>query len=420
MSLTLTEQLAIHGGTPVASSINKPAWPPVSEATAERLKDVYLTGQWSFGAAEEQAFSQEFAQYHGARYGIFMANGTVTLQCALQAYGIGPGDEVIVPALTWLATAMAVLEVGATPVFVDIEATTLCLDPALVEAALTPRTRAIIPVHLLGSMADLDALLAIADRENLILIEDCAHAHGGQWKGRGLGSWGHVGSFSFQQTKTMASGEGGICITNDERIAERLYRLKHIGYGLQALQGKACSSPDEDLQCHNYRATEFQAVILRDQLRNLPQLMATYQTNAARLQELLEGVPGITIQAKGRCATVQNYYGWSFQLGEEFAGIPFGDVESALNAEGLEIGGTYGPVYQHLLWNIAPERFRVPEGGCPVAEIISTQRTVAMGHFWLGSDSATIDAIAAAITKVAYNVDALRAAHEERQSATAG
>lgn len=420
MTLTLPQQLAIHGGTPIAAAINKPVWPPVSPATAERLKDIYLTGKWSFGAAEEQAFSQEFAEYHGAKYGIFMANGTVTLQCALQAYEIGPGDEVIVPALTWIATAMAVLEVGATPVFVDIEKSTLCLDPALLEAALTPRTRAIIPVHILGGMADLDAILEIAERNNLIVIEDCAHGHGGKWKNRGLGSWGHVGSFSFQQTKTMASGEGGICITSDERIAERLYCLKHIGYGPHATQGKAATTPNTDLQCHNYRATEFQAVILRDQLKELPELMEKYQANAARLETLLQDVPGIRIQAKGRCATTQNYYGWSFQLGEEFDGIPFEDVENALKAEGLECSGTYGPVYDHLLWNIAPERYRVPEGGCPVADIISTQCTVAMAHFWLGSDEATIEAIAAAITKVALNADALRAAHAERELEAVG
>jgi L-glutamine:2-deoxy-scyllo-inosose/3-amino-2,3-dideoxy-scyllo-inosose aminotransferase len=407
MNLTLPQQLAIHGGTPVAASIKKPVWPPVSLETADRLKEVYLSGKWSFAGAEEQAFSQEFAEYHGAKYGIFMANGTVTLQCSLQAYGIGPGDEVIVPALTWIATAMAVLEVGATPVFVDIEETTLCLDPIALEAALTPRTRAIIPVHLLGGMADLDAILEIAERKNLIVIEDCAHGHGGKWKDRGLGSWGHVGSFSFQQTKTMASGEGGICITSDERIAERLYCLKHIGYTATAMQGKACVTPDSDLHCHNYRATEFQATILRDQLKALPQRMATYQANAARLQELLADASGIRIQSRGRCATVQNYYGWSFKVEGKLAEIPIDDLIKVFVAEGLEIGGTYGPVYQHLLWNIPSERYRVPEGGCPVADIVSTTRTLAMGHYWLGSDEATIEAIAAAITKVACNVDAL-------------
>jgi L-glutamine:2-deoxy-scyllo-inosose/3-amino-2,3-dideoxy-scyllo-inosose aminotransferase len=226
-------KLALLGGTPVFErKLNwNTFWPPVQESTARKLFDLYLSRKWTAFDETEYAFSEAFARYHGARHGIFTINGTVTMQCALGAYGIGKGDEVIVPALTWYATAMAVHYVGATPVLVDILPDTLCIDPEKIEAAITPRTKAIIPVHLYGSMADMDRIMAIASKHRLRVIEDCAHVHGGIWDGKGIGSIGDVGSFSFQHSKIMASGEGGISITNDAQIAERIFRMKQIGYG---------------------------------------------------------------------------------------------------------------------------------------------------------------------------------------------
>jgi dTDP-4-amino-4,6-dideoxygalactose transaminase len=408
-----TQSLALDGGESLAPGLKAPVWPPRSQQTAARLSEVYLSGKWSFNGVEEQAFCREFAEYHGAQFGVFMANGTVTLQCALQACGVGAGDEVIVPALTWPATAIAVLEAGATPVLVDVEPSTLCLDPNAFQAAITEKTRAVIPVHLYGGMADLDAILAIAARHDLAVIEDCAHGHGGAWKGRGVGSWGHVGSFSFQESKTMASGEGGICLTNDERLAERLYRLKHIGYAPATAQGQAASGPEAGLRCHNFRATDFQAVILRDQLLDLPERIATYNRNAALLEERLRDVAGWRVQARGREATMQSYYAWCVIAGEEpLAGIPLSVLQQALRAEGLSVGGTYGPVYNHIMWNIAPEEYRIHGGACPVAEGLGTQRTVMMNHQWLGADEETIETIAAIFAKVAE-----RAADLERLSA---
>ena len=168
-----------------------------------------------------------------------MANGTTTLECSLAVLGVGTGDEVIVPALTWMATALSAFYVGANPVIVDIDPKTLCMDPAAMEAAITPKTKAIIPVHVYGSTADLEKILAIADKHGIPVVEDCAHMQGGFWNGRGVGSWGKVGSFSFQQSKTMASGEGGICITSDPELAEKIYLLKHIGYSRGVKQGQA-------------------------------------------------------------------------------------------------------------------------------------------------------------------------------------
>ncbi len=409
MATATAEKLAALGGQPVSvQPLQPPAFPPADETTAKRLSEVYLSRQWSFGGPEEKAFNAEFAQYHDAKHGIFMANGTVTLQCALGALGVGPSDEVIMPGLTWPATAMAALYVGATPVFVDVEPTTLCLDPQAFEAAITPQTKAVIPVHIYGGTADLEKILAIADKHNIAVVEDCAHAHGGKWNGRGLGSWGAVGSFSFQQSKTMASGEGGICLTNDDELAERIYRMKHIGYNLGTAQGKAAAGPPPGLQCHNFRGTDFQAVILRSQMEQIEERIATYNSNAAILEERLNALPGVRIQSRGRLVGPQSYYALAIILEDGPLGqLPLGTVQAALAAEGLSTGGTYGPVYQHVLFNAAPETYRIANGSCPVSEGVATKNTLTLLHYWLGSDADTINAIGDIFEKVVAQADAL-------------
>jgi L-glutamine:2-deoxy-scyllo-inosose/3-amino-2,3-dideoxy-scyllo-inosose aminotransferase len=420
MSSIANETLAILGGTPVATDLAPLAWPPTLEVTERHLIEVFRSRKWSFNGPKEQAFNQAFADYHGAAHGVFMANGTVTLQCALQALGVGAGDEVILPALTWPATAMAVLYVGATPVFVDVEADTLCLDPTLIEAAITSQTKAIIPVHLYGSIADLDAILAIAEKHKLYVIEDCAHAHGGKWRGKGVGSWGHIGSFSFQESKTMSSGEGGICLTSDVEIADRLYRLKHIGYPPASAQGKAGTGPEAGLVCHNFRGTEFQAVILHDQLNVLPELMDRFAANAALLAERLQGLPGVQLQARGKQADVQGYYGLGITFTEgPLTRLPIGRIVEALAAEGWAPNTTYGPVYQHILWNASPEEYRLPAGGCPVADGPATSHTLILMHFWLSAETETIEKIAAIIRKVALNAEALENAVAVKANADA-
>lgn len=415
-TLAATDRLAIAGGQPVAPGLICPPWPPTDEKTERRLVEIYRGRAWSFGGAAERAFAQNFANYHGAKHGIFMANGTVTLQVALLALGIKPGDEVIVPALTWLATAMAVRYAGAVPVFVDIDAQTLCVDPAAFEAAITPRTRAVIPVHLYGSMADLGRILPIARRRNLAVVEDCAHMQGGKWSGRGAGSWGDVGSFSFQQSKTVASGEGGICITSDDTLAERMYRAKHIGYAAATRQGQAASGPPEDLMCHNFRATEFQAAILDGQLENLATLIDRYNANASRLEARVAEVAhtGLRVQARGRAASPQGYYSFTMLADRGDIGeVPIDVLREAFAAEGLPVGGTYGTVYTHMLWNLPKTEYRIG-GPCPVADGPATTRAILFLHYWLGADTATIDRIGDVIVKVAGRLDDVRGAAKQR------
>ncbi len=397
-------QLAINGGTPIVSGgYSTGPWPPVNEKTAERLKEIYLSQKWSFNSEAEQAFERAFAERHNAKHGIFMANGTVTLECALEALGIGPGDEVVVPAMTWMATAMAVRYVGATPVFADMEPDTLGLDPAAFEAAITPRTRAVIPVHLYGSMADLERILVIAEKRGIAVVEDCAHMQGGMWKGRAVGSWGAIGSFSFQQSKTLTSGEGGICITNDDDLADLLYRCKHIGYSRRDKQGQAATPPPAGLLCHNYRGTAFQAQILHDQLEGLNDLLWNYGEFAGKLAEAVKGIPGVRLQQQGRLATFQGYYGIGiFFDGAEWEGIPIGKITHALIAEGARaLNGNYGPVYKHMLFNLRPGEFRMPEGGCPVCDRLCPRYLIVMHYGMTYPENA--EKLAAMIRKLFEN-----------------
>ena len=403
-------ELALVGGTAVRSEpIAGIPWPPVSDACAEKLAEVYRSREWSFSDPHQAQFAADFAEYHGARHCLFMANGTVTLQCALAACGVGPGDEVIVPGLTWMATAMAARYLGAKPVFADIEPSTLCLDPDAAADAITDRTRAIIPVHLYGSMADLERLGRVAEQHGLAMIEDCAHMQGGKWDGRGVGSWGDVGSFSFQQSKTLASGEGGACITNDDDLAERIFRLKHIGYAPAEEQGRPAGFPPPGLVCHNFRATAFQAVILSDQLKQLSSLIERYDANAARLRQRLDPMPGVRLQARGRKADPQGYYCLAFIFDEPpLSDIPIEAIQAALKAEGLSMGRTYGVVYHHRLFNLPPEDYRVHGGRCPAAEDVAEGRTLCLAHRMLGLDAETMDVMGEIVAKVVSHADELR------------
>src|SRR5919197_1219741 len=208
------------------------AWPVFDERDVEAVAETVRSGNWG-GFPEPgpnaAGFERAFAEYQGARHGVLMVNGTVTMEVALKALGIGWGDEVIVPALTFSATPYAVIAAGALPVFCDVEADTLTLDPDRAEAAVTPRTRAVMPVHLGHQMADMDRLMQVARRHSLAVVEDCAHAHGQGRRDRGPGSLGHFGSFSHQSLKTLTAGEGGSLLTGDEQLARRAHSLIDCG-----------------------------------------------------------------------------------------------------------------------------------------------------------------------------------------------
>lgn len=395
--------LALFGGPALAGDIVKPQWPPRSAATRERLIELYDSGDWAFGMATDlDRFSWEFAEMHGCAHGIFMVNGTVTLQCALMAAGVGPGDEVIVPAYTWLATATAVRHAGAKIVFADVERSTLCLDPAAVEAAVTPRTRAIIPVHFMGSAADMDALMDIAGRHNLIVIEDCAQAHGTKWDGKPVGSIGHIGSFSFQHNKIMSCGEGGICVTNDHALATRLYQSAYIGYAPGEKFGAFKTAPPSDLLCYNFRGTQFQAVLLYDQLKGLEERVALYSDHAELLRSRIDRIEGVRMQARGRKANPQSYYKLCFVFDEEpLAHIPVDRIMQAIQAEGIPVQPSYGAVPGHILFQLPPDDYVLPKGGLPISRSIGADRVIMLSHQWLELSKSELSRIADVIEKVA-------------------
>jgi len=256
-------KLALKGGKK-AKHKAFPVWPQFDDREREALEEVLQSRVWwRTPGTKTLEFEKEFARFHGAKHGIAVTNGTAALEVTMSALGIGPGDEVIVPDFTFVATASAVLYASALPVMVDVSPETYCLDPQLAEAVVTPKTKAIIAVHMGGNPSDLDALGSLATRKGISLVEDSAHAHGSEWNGRRLGTFGAASTFSFQSSKLMTAGEGGIIITNDDAF-ERLARSVH---DCGRMSGEWFYS--HYINGSNYRLSEWQGAILSAQLTRL-------------------------------------------------------------------------------------------------------------------------------------------------------
>lgn len=263
------------------------ASPDVGEEEIEAVTRV-LRGHVLTNGPETMAFEQEFARYHGAEHGVAFANGTVALTAMYTALGIGPGDEVIVPSLTFVSSATSVLLAGATPVFAEVDPDTFNLDPADVARRLTPRTRAVLAVHYGGQPADMQELRDLADEAGVPLLEDAAEAHGARYRGRRVGTWGTAGMFSFTPTKNITTGEGGMVLTGDGALAGRLRLLRN--HGQTALYV-------HDVLGNNWRITEMQAAMGRAQLAKLDAILARKRHVASRLDECLSSLPGVQAPA---------------------------------------------------------------------------------------------------------------------------
>lgn len=408
--------LALRGGERTRSA-PLPVWPIYDDREAKALEEVLRSRNWGgypFPNDRARLFGKRFAEYHDALYGVAVTNGTVSLEIALKAAGVGPGDEVIVPAYTWEGTAAAVLFAGATPVFVDVDPETYCLDTNLIDSHLTSRTKAIIPVHLGFRFADLDRLMEIAGRHGLSVLEDCAHAHGGKWRGKGAGSVGKAGSFSFQTSKLMTAGEGGIVITSDIELADQVIRLANCG---RPARRESRSAPALG---HNYRMTEFQAGILLVQLDRLDEQTSRREANANHLEKRLAGVPGISLLSRDSRITTQASYHYVFKFhSDQFAGIHRNAFVAALNAEGIPCDGRfYEAVYRSSLFDFAERdypqwtaRDRTP--ACPVAERAGYDESVWLPHQLLLGDESDVDSAVDAIEKIHSNVGELEGYHDE-------
>lgn len=342
-------ELAVNGGEALRSA-PYPQWPTLGAGDLERVREVLETPSWGGGEVVE-AFEEIFAQYHDASFGIAVTSGTMALELALHALGIGPGDEVIVPAHSFVATALAVSRVGATPVFVDIEADTYNIDPVRVAEAISDRTTAIIPVHFGGVMADLDRLSDLAADWGLSVIEDAAHAHGAEWFGSRAGGLGTCGTFSFQNSKAMTAGEGGILVTSDEALAARGRSVANAG----RLPGRGWFEHFE--VGTNLRMTAIQAVLLGCQLGRLQDEIRLREANFDCFLKGLAGVDGIELQRAPRGATVQTRYIVPGRVDEKLFGASRDEFVAAVQAEGVPLRPFYPhPLYANPVFRQVPHR----------------------------------------------------------------
>jgi dTDP-4-amino-4,6-dideoxygalactose transaminase len=406
-------KLAIRGGTPVRKA-PWPAWPVYDDREIAALTEVVRSRNWGgFPEPNHRAakFARLFAAAHGSKHGICAMNGTVTLEVALRAAGLAPGDEVIVPALTSPATAAAALHVGGVPVFVDVDPETYCLDARGLAEAVGPRTRAVIPVHLGSCVADLDAILDVARRRDLIVIEDCAHAHGATWNGVKVGAHGLAGSFSLRQGTLITAGEGGVLVTSDDLLMEKCHSLVNGGRKEAGYDSYAGA-----LVGHNYRLTEFQSAVLLVQLGRLDEQQKVRQRNMGRLTARLAEIPGLRPL---RCDPRQAPFG-GFQYTLRYDARAFADTPRdlfcrALLAEGLPCeGAAYVPLTRNpqlplhardypQLRERYGEELVAAEVPCPVAERASAAEAVWLHQaLFLGADK-DVDDMVAALHKVAEN-----------------
>lgn len=339
MTTPAPERLAIHGGAPLrAQPFGR--WPEYGDAERSALERVLESGSWGGHPSpntEARAFADEFARYVGAQYAVPCTSGTTALLLALQAARLSPGAEVITTAYSFVATAGAIAQAGCVPVPVDVSAETYCVDPELVANAVTERTEAILPVHLACSMADMDRLPEIADSQGLALIEDCAHAHGAEWRGRGAGSIGDFGCFSMQSTKLLTAGEGGAVTASARDAEQRLWSLVDCGRkepGYDAFPGRMLG--------HNLRITEWQAAVLRAQLAKLDAQHARRSAAVAQLSALLHDIPGLSLLEHDPRHTKRTHYQTivRYESGA-FSDVPRDHVLLALHAEGLPCFGRF-------------------------------------------------------------------------------
>ena len=334
------EKPALLGGKPVRTK-GYQSWPVARPTDEKAVLEVVHTGRW-YRSQSVDNFEETYAKLNGAKYCIATASGTSALYASLGALGVGPGDEVIVPPYTFVATVNVVLLNYAMPVFVDSDRETFQMDPGKLEAAITERTAAIIPVHIGGSAADLDSILAIAKKRNVPVIEDACQAHLGQWRNRGLGSWGTTGCFSFQVSKNLCSGEGGAILTNEETMANKCYafhnncrKRRTAGYNFTYEGGRAT----------NVRMTEFQGALLLAQMTRVEEQSRTREENAKYLTTMLKEIPGIQPAKMYEGCTRNAYHLYMLRYKpEQFADLPRAKFLAALSAEGIPCSSGYSPL----------------------------------------------------------------------------
>lgn len=343
------QPLAILGGKPVRRERFSP-WPIIGANDEKSWMEVLRKKRWCRLGGEYAAhFESTLAQLMGAKHCIAVSSGTSALVTSLAALGIGPGDEVLVSPYTFVATVNAILLHHALPVFVDTDLETFQLDSRLLESSITERTACILPVHIGGSAADIDGILAVAGRHKLPVIEDACQAVLGEWKGRKLSTHGDLGCFSFQVSKNLSSGEGGAILTSDDRLAMEC----------RAFQNNGRASVDGNLYFRNganLRMTEFQAALLATQLTRVEEQSRRREQNAAYLTGLLREIPGIAPARLYEGCTRSAYHLYMFRYDPAgFEGLPRSKFLEALSAEGIPCSSGYSPIYREPFLKYALE-----------------------------------------------------------------
>jgi dTDP-4-amino-4,6-dideoxygalactose transaminase len=357
---TRSTRLAVDGGPPVRTR-PWPAWPRVTRDTEAFVLDALHSGRWALSGAftgrapYERRFAEAFAAYHGVPFCTPTCNGSAALTIAFEALGIGAGDEVLVPGLTWVACASAVAAVGAVPVLVDVERETLCISASAAEAAITKRTAAALVVHLFCSAAQIDEFQALCRRHSLALIEDCSQAHGATWRGQRIGTMGELATYSFQQTKLLTCGEGGAVITSDAALHDRTQQLRADGrrYLARPHVGRIELEEVGDLQGHNYCLGELQAALLLAGLARLDEENEIRRRNVTELDHLLASFEGLSRIGQPEALDGATYYGLCLRADEDAFGGRLAEwIANALTAElGIEVDPVDRPLNANPLYD---------------------------------------------------------------------
>lgn len=407
--------LAITGGDPVRT---RPftEWPVYDDREKQALIETLESREWGIGSTQTESFEREFADFCQAKYAVACTNGTDAIYIALQALGIGPGDEVIIPPYTFIATGIGVLMTGATPVFADIHPGCYNLDPESAAKAITPNTKAIIPVHIAGNPANMDGILELAKQHNLFVMEDSAQAHGAEWRGTRVGALGDLGTFSFQSSKNLSAGEGGAIVTNNEELYERVRSFTNCG------RVKGGAWYDHHELAGNHRLGAFQSAVMRVGLTRIEEQMKTREANANYLRSLLGGIEGVDMTSMHPNATRNAYHlGILRYNAEAFGGLAKAKFVEALEKEGIDCASGYLPLYKYYYFQHFAEQTPGYEAlykgkvdyssvHCPVTERISDHEAVWTFHEMYLGDKSDMDDIAEAISKIQKHADEAKSA----------
>lgn len=336
-ALADTSKPALIGGAPIKLEGTR-KWPVYDQTEEKALLEVLRSGKWYRGSGQAVSrFEARYAELTGAKYCLAVANGTSALLTSLSAMEIGAGDEVILPPYTFVATLNAILEKHALPVFADSDRETFQMDARKLEAAITPRTKAIVPVHMGGAPVDLDAILEIAKKRNVPVLEDACQAHLGEWRGRKVGTYGVAGCFSFQASKNLNSGEGGAILTNDSGLIKRCSAFHN-------------NSNNSDRAGLNLRMPEFQGALLVAQMTRLEEQSKHREANALYLTSLLREIPGMSPARLHPGCTRNAWHLYMFRYDKaRFADLPRARFLKALAAEGVPASAGYTPLNKHPL-----------------------------------------------------------------------